>query len=66
MHNLLKVELHVHLDGSMRPNTVADILNLPLEEVKQKMIAPKQCKDLNDYLTKFDLPVLALQTKENL
>lgn len=66
MKDLFKVELHIHLDGSMRPSTVADILNIPLEKVKQKMIAPKQCKDLNDYLTKFDLPVLALQTKENL
>lgn len=66
MNDIPKVELHVHLDGSVRPETVSEILNMNLEEVKENMIAPITCKDLNDYLTKFDLPVLAMQTSSDL
>ena len=61
-----KVELHVHLDGSVRPKTVCDILNLNIEEVEKNMKVDYSCKDLNDYLTKFNLPLKILQTKENI
>lgn len=64
--NIPKVELHLHLDGSVRPNTVAEILSMDLDIVKSQMIAPRKCKDLNEYLTKFDLPVLAMQSEDNL
>lgn len=66
MNSLPKVELHLHLDGSVNPKTVSDILNINIEDAKKNMIAPLNCKDLNEYLTKFELPVLAMQTKENL
>lgn len=36
------------------------------EELFSKMVAPKDCQDLNDYLTKFDYPLKLLQTKEAL
>lgn len=61
-----KIELHVHLDGSIRPSTVSNLLNIPLEEVKEKMIVKENNKDLEEYLTKFDLPIKIMQTKENL
>ena len=64
--NFPKIELHLHLDGSVRPSTVSDILNLKKKEVEKNMLVDISCKDLNEYLTEFDLPLKILQTKENL
>jgi len=61
-----KVVLHLHLDGSLRPETVANWLGEDLEIVKQKLMVDKDCRDLNQYLEKFDLPGKVLQTKENI
>jgi adenosine deaminase len=67
---LPKIELHCHLDGSIRPATLRKIadqqgIDLPKEDpqLHQLMIAPEKCKDLNDYLTRFHLVVQCLQTK---
>ncbi len=61
-----KVELHVHLDGSVRPETLAELANISLEQAKKEAVAPDKCLDLNDYLSRFSLPVSVMQTKENL
>ncbi len=61
-----KVELHLHLDGSINPVLASKLSNLPLEQVKDKMIASEKCNDLTEYLTKFDFPISLMQTKENL
>ena len=66
-----KVVLHLHLDGSLRPETVKKWLeeegeNVSLEEVKKKLMVNKDCRDLNEYLEKFDLPGRVLQTKEHI
>ncbi len=63
---LPKIELHVHLDGSVRLDTAAELLDLSINEVKYDMLAKEKCLDLNDYLTKFELPVKIMQTKRNL
>ena len=58
-----KVELHLHLDGSVKIGTAQELLN---KDVISDMVAPSKCLDLNDYLTKFSLPISLLQTKENI
>ncbi|WP_320047991.1 adenosine deaminase [uncultured Ilyobacter sp.] len=72
--SLPKIELHCHLDGSIRPESVIAIakkdgIELPtydLDKIKEQMIAPIDCKNLEEYLTRFDLPGLVMQSKENL
>lgn len=71
---LPKIELHCHLDGSVRPETVLDIANkegitLPtydIEEIRNNMIAPMDCECLDEYLQRFDLPNKVMQSKESL
>lgn len=66
MNTFPKIELHLHLDGSVRVRTVSELLHMKIEDVEKNMVAPFTCKDLNDYLTKFDLPILAMQEAKNL
>lgn len=66
-----KVILHIHLDGSLRPKTVYKWLKekgeeVTLNEVKEKLMSDKNCRDLNQYLEKFTLPVEFLQTEEHI
>lgn len=58
-----KVELHLHLDGSVRVETLEQYTKT---EIRSQVIAPDKCLDLGDYLTKFSLPVEYLQTKEHI
>ena len=61
-----KVELHCHLDGSVRLSTLAELSNSSLEEVKELAVANDKCLDLNDYLTKFSLPIRVMQDEYSL
>ena len=68
------IELHLHLDGSLRPETVWELakeqnIKLPantVDEVRDQMQVPEDCRTLEEYLTRFDLPLLVLQTREAL
>ncbi len=74
MINIPKIELHCHLDGSVRVNTIIDIaknekIDIPsLEENKIKNLVevPKDCKSLMEYLKRFELPNAIMQSKESL
>lgn len=63
IQKMKKVELHLHLDGSARIKTVENLLN---EKDLEKKMRGDNCKDLEEYLTKFTYPIKAMQTFENL
>lgn len=64
--NLKKVELHFHLDGAVAISTIAKMSGKSEDELRKHMVAPEKCENLSDYLTRFDLPLSYMQTKENL
>lgn len=69
-HSLPKIDLHCHLDGSLRPETLielADELGIALpshdiDAIRDLMIAPESCPDLDTYLKRFVLPISVMQT----
>lgn len=61
-----KIELHLHLDGSLNTDYVKEKYNLNKKQIKEKMIADEKCKNLNDYLTKFNFPISIMQTRKEL
>jgi adenosine deaminase len=68
--SLPKIELHCHLDASVRPATVADLgreldLNLP-SALRDCLVAPELCGDLADYLRRIDLAVEVMQQPDHL
>lgn len=68
---MIKVELHCHLDGSLNIDFVDEMLRkqgivYEREDLKRKLEVRPKCTSLTEYLEKFDLPLLCLQTKEGL
>ena len=73
IHQFPKAELHCHLDGSIRPETLkkmAALDDLPIEQeialIEQRMRAPENCENLIDYLQTFDYVIPYLQTAQAL
>ena len=70
-HRLPKTDLHVHLDGSLRPATMVELaaaarVELPtadLEQLRRYMLVD-DAADLEDYLRRFDVTIALLQTPE--
>src|SRR4051794_18613215 len=70
VRSLPKIELHCHLDASVRMATVADIaaqtgVEIP-GDLHQALVAPRICDDLGDYLKRIDLAVAVMQRAEDL
>lgn len=70
LQSLPKTDLHVHLDGSLRPATVLDLArhvetDVPLAteaDVMAACRAPAECSSLEDYLKVFDVTLTLLQS----
>ena len=68
-----KAELHVHLDGSLRPTTLIELadqagVELPTRDpvaLRRHMVV-SDARNLEDYLARFDLTIAVLQTAESL
>lgn len=66
------IDLHLHLDGSLPYPTVKELMkahnfpSLTETQLKEKLSVSKNYIDLQEYLTKFDFPLLLLQTKKDL
>ena len=67
------IELHLHLDGSLRPATVMELADrqgivLPTRDLKtltdEYLQVPDDCVDLVECLKRFDLPIKVLGTPE--
>ncbi|MFI3210369.1 MAG: adenosine deaminase [Peptostreptococcaceae bacterium] len=73
-NKLPKIELHCHLDGSVRAETIIDIakkenVNLPIydkEELRKHISIIENCECLDEYIEKFDLTNLVMQNKYGL
>ncbi len=65
-----KVELHCHIDGSLRIESMYEILGLEdrisLEEFKKEVRVEKECASLKDYLEKFEIPIEVMNSQENI
>ena len=66
-----KIDLHVHLDGSLRIDTLLDLYPDPItrDEVLKRVVAPEKCTSedaLGEYLKSFDETLKVMQTKESL
>ena len=74
INKLPKIELHCHLDGSVRVDTIIDIAKkegIKLDSYKrcdiEKLVqVPNDCTSLNEYLKRFDLPNKVMQSSENI
>ena len=68
------IDLHLHLDGSLSAKAIIEVakeegIKLPTYDEKELefyLKVPKDCKSLNEYLERFDIPNLVLQTKNSL
>jgi len=68
-----KTDLHVHLDGSLRPSTLLELakeqnIKLPSQTVEglMELVFKKQYKDLPDYLQGFAYTTAVMQDPESL
>lgn len=71
MRNYGKIDLHLHLDGSLSVRSVRELAAMQAIEIPKTDSAlldllqvGEDCKDLNEYLEKFAFPCSLLQTRE--
>ena len=74
LRQLPKVDLHCHLDGSIRFNTILELaeknkVKLPTDDIDKlrlMLVMGDNCKSLSDYLQAFEITLSVLQDEESL
>ncbi len=74
IRSIPKVELHCHIDGSIRPKTIlelalSDRIDVPffnIDEAISYFQITGECNSLKDYLDKFHFPIRVMQKKSNI
>lgn len=69
-----KSDIHLHLDGSVRPSTIIELaqeqgLSLPVndpEELRKRLMPGEHCESLEEYLEAFDITCSVLGTPDAL
>ncbi|MGH7465681.1 MAG: adenosine deaminase [Longimicrobiales bacterium] len=71
LHRLPKTDLHVHLDGSLRPGTMLELarqagITLPVDDAAAlaEYMHVREGRDLVDYLARFDITLALMQTAD--
>ena len=69
-----KIDLHLHLDGSMLPETAWELaheqgVELPAEDLegfRRFIVVSADCRSVNEYLKRFDMPLALMQDKDSI
>lgn len=73
IHGFPKIDLHCHLDGSVRPETIMELskaqgIELPYDSLEEmnKYLHCEDAKSLVDYLKRFDVTLAVMQDEASL
>ena len=62
LKKLPKAELHCHLDGSLSPDFIRE--RLGREVAAEELMVSPDCRNLAEYLEKFDIPLSCMQDED--